>query len=235
MIKKISALLLLALSIGASATTLVPIQLLNPTGSTAGQAIVSTGASSAPGWAGVNAVTLNGATFASPPAAGYGSTTPEPVAATTITATSTITPSQTAGVVGTTTNNNANAGSVGEYITATGTGVSLTSGTAANVTSISLTAGDWDVSGSILIVPAGSTSVTESASGINTTSATLPASSLYWIIQSTALTTGGSQGGAVPSQRISLASTTTVFLIGHATFTVSTCTATGTIRARRIR
>lgn len=66
--------LALLLSVVASATTLNPIQLLNPAGSTSGQAIVSTGASTAPAWAGVNAVTLNGATFASPGA--IGSTTP---------------------------------------------------------------------------------------------------------------------------------------------------------------
>lgn len=41
----------------ASATTLNPIQLLNPAGSTSGQAIVSTGASTAPAWGGVG---LNG-------------------------------------------------------------------------------------------------------------------------------------------------------------------------------
>ncbi len=38
----------------------------------------------------LNAALLNGATFASPPAAGYGSTTPEPVAATTLSASSTV-------------------------------------------------------------------------------------------------------------------------------------------------
>lgn len=35
------------------ATTLAPVQLLNPTGSAVGQAIVSTGASTAPGWAAI--------------------------------------------------------------------------------------------------------------------------------------------------------------------------------------
>jgi hypothetical protein len=123
----------------ASATTLNPIQLLNPAGSSSGQAIVSTGTSTVPVWGGVgvngiaaiaantvlanatgssasptafampsctgatnalgytsgtgiicnasiNAATLGGATFASPSAAGYGSTTPEPVFATTLNA-----------------------------------------------------------------------------------------------------------------------------------------------------
>lgn len=41
------------LAFGVNAATLLPIQLLNPAGSTNGQAIISTGASSAPAWGGV--------------------------------------------------------------------------------------------------------------------------------------------------------------------------------------
>lgn len=53
--KKFFALFIAAaISIGASAATLLPIQLLNPAGSTSGQAIISTGASSAPAWGGVS-------------------------------------------------------------------------------------------------------------------------------------------------------------------------------------
>lgn len=42
--------LALILSVGASGTTLNPVQLLNPSGSAAGQTIVSTSSSTAPGW-----------------------------------------------------------------------------------------------------------------------------------------------------------------------------------------
>lgn len=45
-------------SLFASATTLNPVQLLNPAGSSSGQTIVSTGASSAPGWASLAASSL---------------------------------------------------------------------------------------------------------------------------------------------------------------------------------
>ncbi|WP_199203061.1 hypothetical protein [Paraburkholderia madseniana] len=48
----------LLLSIGALGTTLNPIQLLNPTGSTSGQAVVSTGSSTPPAWANVAAAAL---------------------------------------------------------------------------------------------------------------------------------------------------------------------------------
>src|ERR1700761_551177 len=52
--------LALFLAFAVSATTLNPIQLLNPAGSTTGQTIVSTGASSAPSWASVSAAALTG-------------------------------------------------------------------------------------------------------------------------------------------------------------------------------
>lgn len=50
--------LALILSLSAHATTLNPVQLLNPAGSIAGQAVVSTGASTAPGWSNVSAAAL---------------------------------------------------------------------------------------------------------------------------------------------------------------------------------
>lgn len=49
--KKILALAAFAYSTFALSATQVPVQLLNPTGSTAGQTIVSTGSATAPGWA----------------------------------------------------------------------------------------------------------------------------------------------------------------------------------------
>lgn len=56
--KKLLTCALLALSSIAFGATLNPIQLLNPASSTAGQAIVSTGASSAPAWGSVAATAL---------------------------------------------------------------------------------------------------------------------------------------------------------------------------------
>ncbi|WP_157380964.1 hypothetical protein [Burkholderia ubonensis] len=167
--------------------------------------------------------------------AAIGGTTPAAGSFTTVTATGTITPSQTSGIVGTTTNNNAIAGSVGEYITATGTGVSLTTATPANITSVSLTAGDWEVHGSIIYLPAGSTTWGNGyQAGFNTTSATQPAQPLFVLTQAT-FPTGSNQATTIPSQRFSLSATTTVYLVAQAAFSTSTMTATGIIRARRVR
>jgi hypothetical protein len=135
---------------------------------------------------------------------------------------------------GTNTNDNAAPGMVGEYITATGTAVSLTTVTPTNVTSISLTPGDWEVAGSFAFNPAGSTVLQAEDVGISTVSATFPAAP-FLFFDNSAKAAGASDGGVVPTQRISVASTTTVYLVAYAAFTVSTCTITGNIQARRIR
>lgn len=152
-----------------------------------------------------------------------------------LTSTGNFTPSQTNGIVGTTTNNNANAGSVGEYVTATGTAVSITTSTLTNVTSVSLTAGDWEISSSLTFLPAASTTMSLLVGGISSTTAALPADPFTWLVQSTGLTPGAKQSSAIPTQRFSLPSTTTIFLVAEALFGVSTMTATGILRARRVR
>ena len=78
--------------------------------------------------------------------------------------------------VGTSTNNNAAAGQIGEFVTSTvaiGAAVALTTGVTANVTSIPLTGGDWDVSGVVDHNIAVGTSITQINSGISLVSATV--------------------------------------------------------------
>ena len=162
-----------------------------------------------------------------------GATTPSTIAATTISATGTITPNQTNGIVGTTTNNNANAGSVGEVITSTGSSVALTNATAANIASISLTAGDWDVWGSVGFVPTTVTSIALIAASISPTSATQV--SIPNITLLNLPFTVGNQSIVAPTQRISLATTTTYFLVATINYAGGTEAATGTITARRRR
>ncbi len=140
-------------------------------------------------------------------------------------------------ILGTATNDNAASGYVGEYVSsliASGSAVSFTTATAANVTSISLTAGDWDVEGNVNFSETTST-VTARTSGISTTSATLPTngSEAYCGVQSTV--TSETNTITLPRKRISLASTTTVYLVGSATFSAGTCAGFGTITARRVR
>lgn len=141
---------------------------------------------------------------------------------------------------GTTTNNNAAAGQVGEYISSSvlfGSAVSLPNATAINVTSISLTAGDWDVSGMVVFraIPVGST-FGNITSALNTTSATLPTSAAEnnasFLVATFAL--DNSQCLNVGPMRLSLAATTTVYLIAFASVS-GTASAYGFIGARRVR
>ncbi len=144
-------------------------------------------------------------------------------------------------IPGTTTNDNASAGNVGEYISASkgaGATVALTSTVTADVLSISLTAGDWDVSGNVLFSLAAGTTVTAQQGGISLTSATLPAGGLsndrsgFSGMTATADYASQQTLGVV---RVSIASTTTVYLVARAEFAVSTMDAYGFIGARRAR
>lgn len=285
--KKIFGLCAFLFSTLSVATTLTPVQLLNPSGSTSGQSIVSTGSGSAPGWASVplsgltsiasntvlanasasssapaafampscstsasalqwssgtgfvcntavNAATLGGATFASPPAAGYGSSTPEPVFATTLSATALITPASAIGIKGTTAADSAQAGSVGEYLSNSTGGAAITSGTASNATTLTLTAGDWDVQGVVAFTPAGTTVMQLQGAGINTTSATFPAYPNGTSLNFTAAAGSGSYV-TTPVVRVNVSTSTTVYLVQTSVFTTSTAQAAGFIRARRVR
>ena len=154
----------------------------------------------------------------------------------TLTVTGAITPSSTNGVVGTTTNDNANAGSIGEYVTNTTSGTSLASATAANATSISLTAGDWDISGVVRFNPGGSATTSNMTQGISTTSATLGAFGTYTAdVIPFGSSAGGNDVNVTPTVRLSLSATATVYLVALCTFSASTMTADGFIRARRVR
>lgn len=149
-------------------------------------------------------------------------------------------PLQAGNILGTTTNDNAAAGYVGEYISSTiasGSAVSLTTNTTANVTSISLTAGDWDVTGVIDFKFGATTSYTNLQGGQSSTSATLGAQDSYFDFEAPATVPTAAKDMAFPTPvtRFSLSATTTVYLVAQATFTVSTLAAYGTIRARRIR
>jgi hypothetical protein len=289
-VKKLLGAILALLSSVAFATTTVPVQLINPTGSSTGQAIVSTGSSSAPAWgtvplSGLSAIAANtvlaNATSASAAPTAFsmpscstsssaldwttstGFTCNTSINAATLSGnsvgtsgaavpllngantwsgaqafSSTITPSTTNGIVGTTLADNANSGSDGQFISASvgaGSPVSLTTATAANITSISLPAGDWQVwAAAGFVVSSAASSV---QGGISTTSATMPAitSGLgLATVAATSATLAGQTVSIMPS-RVNVSTTTTVYLVGEAVFTAGTVGGYGFIGARRWR
>ena len=137
---------------------------------------------------------------------------------------------------GTTTNNDASAGQVGEYVVSTiaSSGTSLTTGSYVNVTSISLTAGDWDINGICSFTSPGSPVISYLNWGSSLTSAT---AGVNGAISSY---TGGSVNTVdfslpFPTFRYSLSGTTTIYLVARASWTTSTMSSYGSIRARRVR
>jgi hypothetical protein len=144
-----------------------------------------------------------------------------------------------AGFIGSSSNDNAVAGAIGEFVTATAApgAIALTTNVTANVTSISLTAGDWDVSGTVNFTFGATTSVTNLTGGPGTVSATLPTQDARFDNENAAQVPTAAFVAAYPTPviRVSIAATTTVYLVTAATFTVSTVAAGGTIRARRMR
>ena len=148
-------------------------------------------------------------------------------------------------IIGTATNDNANAGNIGELIesrVARGSAVSLSSNVTANVTSISLTAGDWDVWGAVGLTANGTTSFTRFDSAISTTSATFPTfgasgGDAYARLNTAAIVPASTIDFIFPLSpiRMSLSGTTTVYLINATTFSASTTGAYGYIGARRRR
>lgn len=149
---------------------------------------------------------------------------------------------------GVATNTAAAAGNIGELLSCSvvlGSAVAITSNTAADVCTFSLTPGEWDVTGVVAFSPAGTTTTNREAAGISTTTATLPAAlgtgsgqleiNSY---QAGIATTAGFPGpmAILGPTRLSVASgsTTPIFLEALATFAVSTDAAYGFMRATRV-
>lgn len=138
---------------------------------------------------------------------------------------------------GTATNNNATISFVGEFISSvilSGSAVTATSGAATNLTSISLTAGDWDVWGNIVWPTLGVTP-TALIAWISTTSATLPDPALRPGLIMTTATFSTNCGVVCVPVRISIASTTTVYISGFLGNVSGNGTQCGGIYARRRR
>jgi hypothetical protein len=146
------------------------------------------------------------------------------------------------GIAGTGTNDNAPAGLVGEYISSSivsGSAVALTTAVAANVTSISLTAGDWDVWFNEAFTTATGTTVVQNLQGFITTTtggtSTVPGNFALINTFGQQALNGVNVSNTVGPVRLSIASTTTVFAVALANFTPGAVSAYGALQARRRR
>jgi hypothetical protein len=143
---------------------------------------------------------------------------------------------------GTVAGDDAAAGNVGEFMAAGNTtGVQLTTGVTANITSLSLPAGDWTVAGIVIFTPAG-TGPNSVLAAISTVSATLPTDNqvlaggtTMFQAWSGALTASKVQTLPVGMCRININAPATVYLVAQSSFGGGSVTVTGRVTARRVR
>lgn len=142
-------------------------------------------------------------------------------------------------IPGTATNDSAAAGKVGEYITNTlaqGSAISLTTNTATDITSVPLTAGDWNCWGQINFAANAATTVNFEIGAISAVSNTLPTNTDGFSQLQLAGATGiNTNYLAIAPMRFLLSGTTTIYLVAYGTFLVNTLSAYGKIACRRAR
>ena len=147
----------------------------------------------------------------------------------------------TASLVASATNDAATAGDLGELLSSDivlGSPVALTNATAANITSITLTPGDWDVWASVGLTGGGTTTISYWLASISETSATSNANnnrSMRISPRSDSLAQISSMLLAIAGGRISVASNTPIYLVFDVGFATSTCSGFGILQARRRR
>lgn len=141
---------------------------------------------------------------------------------------------------GTSTNDAATAGNIGERIDGTAAlqSVPLTSNTAANTGSATLTAGDWEVTCHVAFLPAATTTVTNLTASLSATSATNNGTlGFFGAVDYPATVLGSGQYTTMtsPPARVSLSGSTIYYCVALAAFGVSTMTAGGSLHAVRVR
>jgi hypothetical protein len=145
------------------------------------------------------------------------------------------------GIQGVATNTDAVAGNTGQYGSTSipKSTVTLSSGVASDVGSISLTAGDWDVTANVTFTLGAATVISQHLGWISATSATLPSlpDESYYETNATitAPGVGVDETALTGTKRFLLAATTTIYFSAQGTFTGGTLKAGGIVRARRVR
>lgn len=137
-------------------------------------------------------------------------------------------------IKGTSSNNNAVAGNIGEYIEARFFSVGITNNTLTSVANMAITPGDWDVTGTILFQCLSGTTATATIAGIYPTNNFIDA--VYRVIPLGS--TGnliGAVSAALPTQRYSISAGETMYMNVIAAFSGGALEVTGVIRARRVR
>lgn len=123
------------------------------------------------------------------------------------------------------------AGVVGQVITATGTATTMTTGTQADILTMILTAGDWDLDAAIRIAPTGTTITQVVASTATTALATtvFPNRLIFGFNSQASIEV------PFPTKTVNISATTTIYLSLSVAFSGGSATGQGYMSARRVR
>jgi hypothetical protein len=236
--KKTLLALFACLATAAHATTFSPIQLLNPSGSTSGQVIASTGPTTAPAWTTIAAL---GAAATASPLSQFAATTSAQLAG--IISDETGTGSAVFGTAptlnrptinGVTSGVAAGSGVVGQIISTTSAATSVTSGTISAPVSESLPAGVWDVQVSATVTPAATTPLGAAIVGVSSSATAFNGSGTFIQTPAVTSTAGAPMTVTTPMVRQNISASTPFYGAVDINFATSTCTVTVTITARRV-
>src|SRR5258706_1577225 len=139
-----------------------------------------------------------------------------------------------AGIKGVINGSDAAVGVIGEYITGAGAVVGVASTAINNLTSIVLSPGDWEVSGSLSLIASSTAVISQYTAGASSVTASFGGfQSLINVFPAAFAQTGPISG--TPTIRISTTTMITIYFVATVTFSPGTCTAQGSLRARRVR
>lgn len=144
-----------------------------------------------------------------------------------------IVPQSTVGIKGTTTNDNAQVGSIGEYIRVTVASPITIDGTVQTILSFTLPEGDWELSGVAMATsgPAGTNTVTT----IQVFMSTYSYRTLFAGVSLTQVANTPVWAGPIPRHRASRTTSGTVTMTAYGAVSAGSFTWTGEIQARRVR
>jgi hypothetical protein len=132
----------------------------------------------------------------------------------------------------------AGAGIIGQVLSGTGAAVTTPNNTPFNVASVTLSAGDWEVSATIKINPAATTQLFNIVGSMSATTAGLDlglgnCTEIYY--NAAAPGAGFTPQFPLPTKQVTVATPTTYYLVGYIGWGTAAPTTDGIIRARRIR
>jgi hypothetical protein len=135
---------------------------------------------------------------------------------------------------GVTDGGNAAAGQIGEYMSASPAALGLSTGVTGSQGVLTLTAGDWDIGGTVVAGAGGGTTLTFFQAGFSATTA-FGSYGTQTMLQSGGATSFAYSVFTIPTQRVNVTASQPIYMVVNIVFSGGTMTASANIWARRMR